>query len=236
MFAGRGSVGWRKWLGEEGANADPVPNSPLWFGNLSAEQVQAAPSPPLNLSCSPVWAQSKSTLSSNLFICKTGAGGGREGSRKAVAFLRRKQPWLRNASKSSLTALCLPCTWISQPWPLSRGLALCRVPALPPSWHPSSSSSPSALVLTSKPVLGHGGASQAASTPQEPRQAPAPSRFHADQNLPPPLLLWSWRGFGWGAVRSRGARGARAQGWGLSEAAGHSILHLRGKLGKRLYT
>lgn len=211
MFAGGGSVGWCEWLGEEGASADPVPNSPLWFGSLSAGQVRAAPSPAFNLSCSPVQAQSRSALSSNLNICKMGAGGG---SRKAVAFLRRKQPGLWSASKSSLTALRLPCMRISQPWPLSRGSALCRVPALPPSWHPSSSSSPSALVLTSKPAPGGGGASQAASTPQEPRQAPAPSLFHADQNLPPPPLLWSWRGFGWGAVRSRGARGARARGWG----------------------
>lgn len=203
-----------------GASADPVPNSPL--RNLSA------PNPLLSLSCSPLRVWSRSALPSDLNICKMWGGKKQESGCLSGA----KTALAPKSLKILFNCLCLPCTWISWSRSLSRGSALCRAPALSRSWHPSSSSSPSAPALATKPAPGSGGgASQASLTLWEPRQAP--SHSPADRNLLSPR---SRRGFGGGPVRSRDGREATAQGWGLLAAAGQSILHLRRKLGRRLYT
>ena len=176
-----------------GSSTDPVPNSPLRLGNLCAGRIWAAPNQPLNLSGSPVRAWSRSALSSDLNICKTWGGGKKQ---ESGCLSEAKTALPPKCLKILFNCLRLPRTRISWPWPLSRGSALCGAPALSRWWHSSSSSSPSTPVLASKPALGGGGALQAALTPWEPRQFAAPSHFHADQNLPSPPLLRSWRGFG----------------------------------------
>lgn len=163
--------------------------------------------PPLDLSCSPVRVQSRNALSSDLHVCKTWQGE-EEKSRKAVAFLRRKQPWPQSASKPSLTACISLARRAVSPGPsreAERPLCPARGTQPHPHLHP-----PSAPAFTLKPAPGGGGgASQAALTPRKTRQAPAiPMLVKTAPCSAPAELEGLWRGSR-EKQRCKGGRGTR---------------------------